>query len=80
MMTFESQDFLREYPLVKMFGYGDDVLFYDAKAHLAFLMSPIEKNVLFDFLNNCPLAVINEKYGEQLSEHSYKHYLANFKA
>ncbi len=66
-MTSESQDFLREYPLIKMFSYGDDVLFYDAKAHLAFLMSPIEKNVLFDFLNNCALEVIDEKYAEQLT-------------
>ena len=80
MMTSESQDFLREYPLIKMFRYGDDVLFYDAKAHLAFLMSPIEKNVLFDFLNNCPLAVINENYGEQLSEPQLQTLLSKFQS
>ncbi len=61
-------DFLPQYPLIKIFIYGDDVLVYDAKAHFAFLLSSIEKKVLLDFINNCPQDVISKKYAEQIAQ------------
>jgi uncharacterized protein len=46
--------FAREYPLIKIFNYGNDILVYDAKPHFAFILSPEEMDALVDFLNEEP--------------------------
>lgn len=46
--------FQAEYPLVKLFDYGKELLFYDAKPHFAFIMSHEEAAVLIDFLKEMP--------------------------
>jgi uncharacterized protein len=43
-----------EYPLVKIFDYGSDVLIYDAKPHFAFIASREELACLTDFLQGRP--------------------------
>lgn len=42
--------FENEYPLIKIFKYGNDILIYDAKPHFAFIISHKEIDVLIDFL------------------------------
>lgn len=46
--------FCKEYPLIRLFEYGDDVLIYDAKPHFACILSRKELDVLVDFLKNVP--------------------------
>ena len=40
----------QEYPLVRLFEYGNDILIYDAKPHFAGVISRTECDVLVDFL------------------------------
>lgn len=55
--------FNREYPLIRLFEYGDDILMYDAKPHFAFIISKEEMEVLVDFLNEKPEnEIINTEY------------------
>ena len=42
--------FEKDYPLIKLFEYGSDILIYDAKPHFAFIVSYNEMDVLIDFL------------------------------
>ena len=44
--------FEKDYPLIKLFEYGSDILIYDAKPHFAFIVSYNEMDVLIDFLND----------------------------
>lgn len=54
-MTKQTISFFeKDYPLVTIFAYGDEFLVYDAKPHLAFIMSPAEMDVLIDFLDGRP--------------------------
>lgn len=46
--------FEKEYPLVCLFDYGNDVLLYDAKPHFACVLSCNELEVLADFLQDIP--------------------------
>ena len=41
--------FKRDYPLIKLFKYGNEILLYDAKPHFAFILSNKEMDVLIDF-------------------------------
>ena len=43
--------FKREYPLIKIFKYGNEILVYDAKPHFAFIISNEEIDVFIDFLS-----------------------------
>jgi len=42
--------FSKNYPLLKIFEYGEDFLIYDAKPNFAFLISKTETNLLLKFL------------------------------
>jgi len=46
--------FEKDYPLIKLFEYGSDILIYDAKPHFAFIVSYNEMDVLVDFLRGKP--------------------------
>jgi uncharacterized protein len=43
--------FARDYPLIKLFNFGKEILLYDAKPHLLFIISSEEMDVLIDFLS-----------------------------
>ena len=60
---------LQNFPLIKMFNYGDNILIYDAKPHFAFLLSSVEKNILLEFLNDLPATDIVQKYVKQIDAH-----------
>lgn len=45
-----SEFFEKDYPLIKLFEYGDDFLIYDAKPNFAFIVTEKETNALIDFL------------------------------
>ena len=79
-MLSEEQDELKNFPLIKTFIYCDNVLVYDAKAHFAFLLSPVEKSVLLDFLNKIPLTEIMQKYTKQIDESHLHALLAKFQS
>ena len=54
---FASSDMLffqRDYPLIKLFPFGNDILLYDAKPHFAFIISRAELEILKDFLTGKP--------------------------
>lgn len=44
--------FEKDYPLIKFFNFGQDILLYDAKPHLLFIISSAEIDVLIDFLSH----------------------------
>ncbi len=50
--------FARDYPLIKLFPYGDEILVYAAKPHLAFILSNEEMAVLIGYLSAKPLEEI----------------------
>ncbi|NLH45137.1 MAG: hypothetical protein GX451_03280 [Acholeplasmataceae bacterium] len=79
-MLPNEQNGLKNYPLIKMFNYGEDVLIYDAKPHFAFLLSHIEKSILWDFLDNLPPAEIIHDYAEALSASHLHALLARFQS
>jgi uncharacterized protein len=55
------------YPLVRLFDYGADVLLYDAKPHLAFLLSHAELEVLTEFLKEIPAEDIRKNHAHQFT-------------
>ena len=46
--------FEKDYPLIKLFNFGDEILLYDAKPHFACIISSGEMDVLVDFLREKP--------------------------
>lgn len=44
--------FENDYPLIKLFNFGQEILLYDAKPHLVFIISHKEMDVLIDLLND----------------------------
>jgi uncharacterized protein len=46
--------FEKDYPLIKLFKYGNEILLYDAKPHFAFILSNEEMDALIDFLKEKP--------------------------
>ena len=42
--------FKNDYPLIKLFPFGHDILLYDAKPHFAFILSSSELDILIAFL------------------------------
>jgi uncharacterized protein len=44
--------FERDYPLIKLFNFGNEILLYDAKPHFVFIISSEEMDVLVDFLSD----------------------------
>jgi uncharacterized protein len=59
--------FERDYPLIKLFNFGKDILLYDVKPHLAFIISSEEIDVLIDFLSNKSEAEVINRYSARLS-------------
>lgn len=56
--------FAREYPLIKIFKYGEEILVYDAKPHFAFILASDEINVLIEFLSDkSPNEIISNYIG-----------------
>ena len=45
---------LYEYPLLRFFAYGEEVLIYDARPHFAFLLSRLETRLLTLLLEEMP--------------------------
>ena len=54
--------FEARYPLVRLFPYGNDILLYDAKPHIAFLVSGSELEVLVDYLRPLDREALANKY------------------
>ena len=70
--------FEREYPLIKLFRYRNDILLYDAKPHFAFILSNEEMDVLIDFLNEIPKKEIMKIHSAQFSTGRIKKLLLKF--
>jgi uncharacterized protein len=58
--------FEKDYPLIKLFNFGEEILLYDAKPHLLFIISSEEMDVLIDFLSDKPENEVIKIYSEQL--------------
>ena len=70
--------FEKEYPLVRLFAYSNDILLYDAKAHFMCILSPKELNILADFLQNIPLDKILMKYSNDFEFEYLKQLLRKY--
>lgn len=70
--------FERDYPLVKIFEYGKDILVYDAKPHFAFIISNEEMDVLIDFLSEKSEVEIIKLHSTQFSTGQIKELFAKF--
>jgi uncharacterized protein len=70
--------FERDYPLIKLFKYGDEILLYDAKPHFAFIISNEEMDVLIDFLNEKPEKEIMKIHSAQFSTDYIKNLFVKF--
>jgi len=71
--------FENEYPLIKIFKYGNEILIYDAKPHFAFIISHKEIDVLIDFLRETPEAEIIKRHSMQFRAEDSKQLVAKFK-
>lgn len=70
--------FEKDYPLVKLFMYDNEILVYDAKPHFAFIISSEEMNVLIDFLSGKPFAEISKIHSSQCSVEYIKNLFTKF--
>ncbi|MGZ3996908.1 MAG: radical SAM protein [Flavisolibacter sp.] len=70
--------FERDYPLIKLFKYGNEILLYDAKPHFTFILSNEEMDVLIDFLNEKPEKEIVKKHSAQFRAESIKKLFIKF--
>ena len=70
--------FQNEYPLVKVFAYGDDLLVYDAKPHFAFILSDKEMDILLDFLLEKSEEELREIHSPEFGRVSTQKLLAKF--
>lgn len=64
----EMSFFDKEYPLLKRFPFGEDVLIYDAKANFAFVLSHSELDMLIDFLKFNSKEELIRKYSTMFSD------------
>jgi len=70
--------FAKEYPLIKLFPYGNELLIYDAKPHFAFILANEEMEVLVDFLSGKPKEEILQIHSVSLAEKTITLLLAKF--
>ncbi|MBP2641090.1 MAG: Arylsulfatase regulator (Fe-S oxidoreductase) [Firmicutes bacterium] len=72
--------FEKEYPLIKLFPYGNELLVYDAKPHFVFILSNEEMEVLVDFLSGKPKEEILEIHAVSFAEKTITLLLDKFEA
>ena len=70
--------FERDYPLIKLFRHGNEILLYDAKPHFAFIISTEEMDVLIDFLREKPEDEIIKIHSAQFSAKYIKKLFTKF--
>ncbi|MBP2662454.1 MAG: Arylsulfatase regulator (Fe-S oxidoreductase) [Firmicutes bacterium] len=70
--------FAKEYPLIRLFAYGNDVLLYDAKPHFACVLSHKELDVLSDFLHDIPEDQIVVKHSSDLHPEYLRQLISKF--
>lgn len=70
--------FAKEYPLIKLFPFGNELLVYDAKPHFGFILSNEEMEVLVDFLSGKPKEEILEIHAVSFDEKTITLLLAKF--
>ncbi|MHC1745955.1 MAG: radical SAM protein [Negativicutes bacterium] len=70
--------FAKEYPLIKLFPYGNELLVYDAKPHFAFILSNEEMEVLVDFLSGKAKEEILQIHAVSFDEKTITLLLAKF--
>lgn len=70
--------FEREYPLVRLFEFGDDHVIYDAKPHFAFILSDEELALLLDLLGGRTEEEITEIHSPDMDPENIKTLLMKF--
>ncbi|MEJ2671442.1 MAG: SPASM domain-containing protein [Deltaproteobacteria bacterium] len=70
--------FERDYPLIKLFKFGNEILLYDAKPHLVFIISKEEIDVLIDFLSGKPETEVINIHSRRLSGEYVKQLLTKY--
>ncbi len=70
--------FEKDYPLIKLFRHGNEMLLYDAKPHFAFIISKEEIDVLIDFLSEKPEEEIKKIHSVRFSAKYIKKLLTKF--
>ena len=70
--------FAAEYPLVRLFHFGNDWLFYDAKPHFVFVLSDQELNLLICFLRGQSTQAILKAWKGQMTFSAIRRCLNKF--
>jgi uncharacterized protein len=70
--------FERDYPLIKLFNFAKEILLYDAKPHLLFIISSEELDVLIDFLSDKPEDELINIHSARLSREYVKQLYTKF--
>lgn len=70
--------FARDYPLIKLFNFNQEILLYDAKPHIVFIISSEEMDVLIDFLSHKPEKEIIKLHSKQINRKYVKQLLTKF--
>ncbi|HBE78223.1 MAG TPA: hypothetical protein DDW65_10640 [Firmicutes bacterium] len=74
-----SAFFAKDYPLIKLFRYGNDILLYDAKPHCAFIISNPELEVLTEFLAGKPASEMEEIHAATLGHDFIRQLIAKYR-
>jgi len=70
--------FAAQYPLIRLFRFGPDVLLYDAKPHFAVCLTDDELDVLIDFLKRLPDDALAARHSSRFPGASLAALLAKF--
>ena len=71
--------FSAQYPLIRLFRFGPDVLLYDAKPHFAFCLADAELDVLVDYLARFPEDALAAKYSTRFDASALAALIAKFR-